>query len=54
MVIYLSLLVAIVALILYLLSSNPKILNLALVAWGAGLLAFLWAWGAGRTVGLLR
>lgn len=51
MEIYLSLLVAIVGLIMYILSANPKIQALALWAWGAGLLAFLMQ--AGRTVGLL-
>lgn len=51
MEIYLSLLVAIVGLIAYILSSNPKVQALALWAWGAGLLAFLLQ--VSRTVGLL-
>lgn len=53
MLIYLSLLVAVLGLILYLLSANPKIQSLALWAWGAGLLAFLMEVSGGRMVGLL-
>lgn len=51
MVIYLSLLVAIVGLIAYILSANVKVQNLALWAWGAGLLAFLMQ--VSRMVGVL-
>lgn len=51
MVIYLSLLVAIISGILYMLSANPKIQALALWTWGAGWFAFLMQFG--RTVGLL-
>jgi hypothetical protein len=53
MVIYLSLLVAVVGLIVYILSANPKVQALSLWAWGAGLLAFLMQVSGGRTVGLL-
>ena len=41
MIIWLSLLVALIGLIVYLVSANPKVLMLALIAYGAGLLAFL-------------
>jgi len=41
MLIYVSLLVAIVGAVIYLVSANPKFGQLALYAWGAGLLAFL-------------
>jgi hypothetical protein len=41
MLIYVSLLVAILGAVIYLVSANPKIGQLAIWAWGAGLLAFL-------------
>jgi hypothetical protein len=52
MTIYVSLLVALVALVFYLLTPNPKVGSLALWAWGAGLLAFLLSI-SGHTVGLM-
>lgn len=39
--IYLSLLVALVGLVVFLITVQPKVEKLALCAWGAGLLAFL-------------
>lgn len=53
MVIYISLLVAIIAAAVYLISANPKIQALSLWTYGAGILAFLMEVSAGRTVGLL-
>ena len=41
MYIYLSLLIAALGLLLYVLSAHPKYSTVGLVAWGAGLLAFL-------------
>jgi hypothetical protein len=41
MTIYLSLLVGIVGLLTYVLSSNAKVVELARIAWACGLLAFL-------------
>ena len=41
MLIALSLLVALIGLLVYVLSNNPKTMMLGLVAYGAGLLAFL-------------
>ncbi len=41
MVIYLSLLVAIIGLLVYVLSANPKVSELGRVSFFAGLLAFL-------------
>lgn len=41
MLIALSLLVCIIGLLVYVLSANPKIMQLGLVAYGCGLLAFL-------------
>jgi hypothetical protein len=38
---YLSLLVALLGLLIFVTSTHPKISQLALWAWGAGLLAFL-------------
>ena len=46
MTIYASLLVALIALVLYLVSANPKVQSLALWAWGAGLLSFLIEFGS--------
>jgi hypothetical protein len=41
MVIYLSLLVALIGMLVYVLATNPKVTTLGLVSFGAGLLAFL-------------
>jgi len=41
MIIYVSLLVALIGLVIYVMAANPKIMTLAIVAYGAGLLAFL-------------
>ena len=41
MIIYLSLLVALLGALVYAFAANPKLQNLGLVAFGAGLLAFL-------------
>lgn len=41
MQIYLSLLVALVGLMVYALSSHPKVSELARIAWAVGLLCFL-------------
>lgn len=41
MIIYLSLLVALLGALVYAFAANPKLQNLGIVAFGAGLLAFL-------------
>lgn len=41
MTIYLSLLVALVGLVVYVVASNAKVSELARIAWACGLLAFL-------------
>ena len=41
MTIFLSLLVALIGLLCYVLASNPKVQELGRIAWGCGLLAFL-------------
>ncbi len=41
MIIYLSLLVAVIGALVYALAANPKFQNLGLVSFGVGLLAFL-------------
>jgi hypothetical protein len=41
MIIWLSLLVAVIGMMVYVLSSNPKVAMLGLIAYGGGLLAFL-------------
>ena len=41
MYIYFSLLVAVLGLLLYVLSANPKLQEIGRIAWGCGLLAFL-------------
>lgn len=41
MVIYLSLLVALIGCLMYALAANPKLQMLGLISYGAGLLAFL-------------
>ena len=54
MLIYLSLLVALTGLVVYILATNQKIMELAIVAYGAGLLAFLLQVANGRVVGIMR
>jgi len=54
MQIYLSLLVAIVGAVFYLVSARPKVQALALWTWGAGLLAFLLQVSGARMVGFGR
>jgi len=41
MIIYLSVLIALIGALVYAFSANPKIATLGLVAYGSGLLAFL-------------
>ena len=41
MVIYLSLLIAIVGVLMYALCANPKLVMIGIISYGAGLLAFL-------------
>jgi len=41
MIIYVSLLVALIGLVVYIISANPKVVELARLTYGAGLLAFL-------------
>jgi hypothetical protein len=53
MMIYLSLLVALIALVVYLITANPKVAPLALWAWGAGLLAFLLQVAGTHAVGIM-
>lgn len=50
MTIYLSLLVALIGLIVYLITANQNLRPLALWTWGAGLLAFLLQFGS-HTIG---
>ena len=45
MLIYLSLLVAIVGLLMYALSANPKVSDIGRIMFAAGLLAFLFTGG---------
>jgi Na+/phosphate symporter len=41
MIIYLSLLVALIGVLMYALSANPKLVEIGRIAFGCGLLAFL-------------
>jgi len=52
MIIYVSLLVALVGAIVYIVTANSKVAQLALYAWACGLLAFLLQLPA-HTVGIL-
>lgn len=54
MTIYISLLVALLGLVIYLVAGNPKYQQLSLIAWGAGLLAFLLQVAGSHVVGLSR
>lgn len=53
MVIYLSLLVALVGVLAYALSTNPKVQEIGRISFFAGLLAFLFHF-TGPSVGVLR
>lgn len=53
MVIYLSLLIAVIGVLLYALSANPKLQELGRLAFFAGLLAFLLGF-SGHLVPLIR
>lgn len=53
MIVYLSLLVAVVGCLVYALAANPKLVELGRIAFGCGLLAFLIT-SVPRLVGLLR
>jgi predicted nucleotide-binding protein (sugar kinase/HSP70/actin superfamily) len=49
---YLSLVVALAGLLMYGFCTNPKLVNIGLVSFGCGLLAFLMTVGGGHIVGL--
>jgi hypothetical protein len=53
MIIYLSLLVALVGVLMYALSANPKLQEIGRLAYTCGLLAFLFHF-TGPNVGVLR
>lgn len=54
MIIYLSLLVALVGVLMYALSANPKLVEIGRIAFGCGLLAFLLSLGeAGKMIGVV-
>jgi SpoU rRNA methylase family enzyme len=52
MVVYLSLLVAVVGVLMYALSSNPKLQEIGRLSYGCGLLSFLLT-GAEKLISLL-
>lgn len=54
MIIYLSLLVALVGVLMYALSVNPKLQEIGRVSYFAGLLAFLLEIGGGHALSLVR
>lgn len=54
MEIYLSLLVAVVGVLMYALSANPKLQEIGRLSFACGLLAFLISAGNGHLVGVLK
>jgi hypothetical protein len=54
MVIYLSLLVALVGVLMYALSANPKLQEIGRVSYFAGLLAFLLMVASGHTLTVIK
>ena len=53
MLIYLSLLVALVGVLMYALSANPKMVEIGRMMFWVGLLAFLLDIGSGRPIGII-
>ncbi len=53
MIIYLSLLVALIGVMMYALSANPKLVEIGRIMFWVGLLAFLLGIGDGRAIGIL-
>lgn len=53
MIIYLSLLVALVGVLMYALSANPKLQEIGRISYAMGLLAFLLAIGSGHIVSVI-
>jgi len=54
MVIYLSLLVALIGLLMYALCANPKLQEIGRISFGVGLLAFLLMVASGHTLTVLH
>lgn len=54
MVIYVSLLVALVGILAYALSTNPKVVEIGRISYFAGLLAFLLVIAGGHVLPVLR
>lgn len=54
MIIYLSLLVALVGVLMYALSANVKLVEIGRIAFGVGLLAFLIAANGGHALTLVK
>jgi len=54
MIIYLSLLVALVGVLMYALSANPKLVEIGRLAFFAGLLAFLMLVGGGHSLAIVK
>jgi len=54
MVIYLSLLVALVGVLMYALCTNPKLADIGRISFGVGLLAFLLTVGSGHAFTVLH
>lgn len=54
MLIYLSLLVALLGVFTYALSSNPKLQEIGRISFFCGLLAFLLIFAGGKPIGLMR
>jgi hypothetical protein len=53
MIIYLSLLVALIGVMTYVLATNPKVQEVGRIAYAFGLLAFLLAVGSGHIVNII-
>ena len=54
MQIYLSLLVALIGVLMYALCSNPKLQEIGRISFFCGLLAFLFVFAGGKSVGFLK